>query len=123
LIQHITVIGSGVMGSSIAQSFAVSGYSVLVHDMKQKYLTKFNGPIEIADFGGLDTWQRVFDNVALHLDQSTEAPAIIRDMVEQEKLGAKSGEGIYQYEAISVSKKIDERDRRFIQLGKIKEEK
>ncbi|MGG5252766.1 3-hydroxyacyl-CoA dehydrogenase family protein [Neobacillus sp. SM06] len=28
----------------------------------------FTGPIEIADFGGLDTWQRVFDNIAPDLD-------------------------------------------------------
>lgn len=28
----------------------------------------FNGPIEISDLGGLDTWQKVFDNIAPHLD-------------------------------------------------------
>lgn len=81
----------------------------------------FTGPIEIADFGGLDTWQRVFDNVAPALDQSTEAPKIICDLVKQDKLGTKSGEGIYNYEEISVSKKINDRDRHFIQLGRMKD--
>jgi len=80
----------------------------------------FTGPIEIADFGGLDTWQRVFENVAPNLDQSVEAPEIIRELVEQGKLGTKSGEGIYQYDEMLVSQKLNERDRNFIKLGKMK---
>lgn len=80
----------------------------------------FSGPIEIADFGGLDTWERVFDNVAPNLDKSTEAPAIIRKQAEQGKLGTKSGEGIYKYDDKIISEKLNERDRNFIKLGKIK---
>ncbi|MGG4266069.1 3-hydroxyacyl-CoA dehydrogenase family protein [Peribacillus simplex] len=80
----------------------------------------FTGPIEIADFGGLDTWQRVFDNVSPVLDQSKEAPVLIRDLVAKGKLGTKSGEGIFTYEESTVSQKIKERDRNFIKLGKLK---
>ncbi|WP_028393352.1 3-hydroxyacyl-CoA dehydrogenase family protein [Bacillus cihuensis] len=80
----------------------------------------FTGPIEIADFGGLDTWQRVFDNIAPDLDQSIEAPSVIRDLVEQENLGTKTGVGIYNYETVSVSQKLNERDRHFIRLNRIK---
>ncbi len=80
----------------------------------------FTGPIEIADFGGLDTWKRVFDNVAPDLDQSVEAPAIIRQLAEEGKLGTKSGEGIYEYDDHIISHKLDERDRNFIKLGKMK---
>ncbi|TKH00259.1 3-hydroxyacyl-CoA dehydrogenase family protein [Peribacillus simplex] len=83
----------------------------------------FTGPIEIADFGGLDTWQRVFDNVSPVLDQSKEAPDLIRDLVAEGKLGTKSGEGIFTYEESTVSQKINERDRNFIKLGKLKSEK
>ncbi|MGG0788821.1 3-hydroxyacyl-CoA dehydrogenase family protein [Peribacillus simplex] len=83
----------------------------------------FTGPIEIADFGGLDTWQRVFDNVSPVLDQSKEAPDLIRDLVAKGKLGTKSGEGIFTYEGSTVSQKINERDRNFIRLGKLKMEK
>ncbi|MGE7183948.1 3-hydroxyacyl-CoA dehydrogenase family protein [Peribacillus sp. NPDC006672] len=83
----------------------------------------FTGPIEIADFGGLDTWQRVFDNVSPVLDQSKEAPDLIRDLVAKGKLGTKSGEGIFTYEESTVSQKINERDRHFIKLGKLKMEK
>ncbi|MDP1418146.1 3-hydroxyacyl-CoA dehydrogenase family protein [Peribacillus simplex] len=83
----------------------------------------FTGPIEIADFGGLDTWQRVIDNVSPVLDQSKEAPDLIRDLVAKGKLGTKSGEGIFTYEESTVSQKINERDRNFIKLGKLKMEK
>jgi 3-hydroxybutyryl-CoA dehydrogenase len=83
----------------------------------------FTGPIEIADFGGLDTWQRVFDNVSPVLDQRKEAPDLIRDLVAKGKLGTKSGEGIFTYEESTVSQKINERDRNFIKLGKLKMEK
>ncbi|HJV17942.1 MAG TPA: 3-hydroxyacyl-CoA dehydrogenase family protein [Bacillales bacterium] len=80
----------------------------------------FTGPIEIADFGGLDTWQSVFDNVAPDLDKSKRAPVIIREMVKLGKLGTKSGEGIYTYADSTLTQKINTRDRQFIQLGKIK---
>ncbi|MGG0249010.1 3-hydroxyacyl-CoA dehydrogenase family protein [Peribacillus frigoritolerans] len=83
----------------------------------------FTGPIEIADFGGLDTWQRVFDNVSPVLDQSKEAPDLIRDLVAEGKLGTKSGEGIFTYEESTVSQKINKRDRNFIKLRKLKMEK
>ncbi|AOH56365.1 3-hydroxybutyryl-CoA dehydrogenase [Peribacillus muralis] len=83
----------------------------------------FTGPIEIADLGGLDTWQRVFDNVSPLLDQSKEAPVLIRDLVEEGKFGAKSGEGIFTYEGSAASRKISERDRHFVKLAKLKREK
>lgn len=80
----------------------------------------FTGPIEIADFGGLDTWQRVFENVAPALDQSIEAPKIIRQLVEENKLGTKTGEGIFSYDAALVPNKIRKRDRQLIQLERLK---
>jgi 3-hydroxybutyryl-CoA dehydrogenase len=39
-VEKITIIGSGVMGSSIAQSFAVSGHSVIVNDISEEFLAK-----------------------------------------------------------------------------------
>ena len=36
MIKNITIIGSGVMGSSIAQSFAASGYSVTINDLNEE---------------------------------------------------------------------------------------
>ncbi|KAB2337064.1 3-hydroxyacyl-CoA dehydrogenase family protein [Cytobacillus depressus] len=83
----------------------------------------FTGPIEIADFGGLDTWERVFDNVAPDLDESKGAPEIIRELAGQGKLGTKTGEGIFTYEEIAALEKLNNRDRRCIQLQKVKSKK
>ncbi|WP_309479851.1 3-hydroxyacyl-CoA dehydrogenase family protein [Brevibacillus agri] len=80
----------------------------------------FVGPIETADFGGLDTWKRVMDNLAPELDQSTKAPAIIAERVEKGELGTKSGTGIYAYERTSVAEKLHARDEQFIRLAKLK---
>lgn len=46
-IQSIAVVGAGQMGAGIAQVAAASGYSVLVHDVEQRFLEK-----------GLDTIKR-----------------------------------------------------------------
>lgn len=81
----------------------------------------FTGPIEIADFGGLDTWQSVFENIAPCLDGSTGAPEIIYERTRENKLGTKTGEGIYSYDELSVSEKLNERDRHLIQLKRIKD--
>ncbi|MFS0558180.1 3-hydroxyacyl-CoA dehydrogenase family protein [Brevibacillus sp. 179-C9.3 HS] len=80
----------------------------------------FVGPIETADFGGLDTWKRVMDNLAPELDASTKAPAIIEEQVAQGNLGTKSGAGIYTYKDMSVTEKLRVRDEQFIRLGKMK---
>ena len=82
----------------------------------------FTGPIEIADFGGLDTWQRVFDNVAPELDESKEAPALIKELAQNGRLGAKTGGGIFTYDDALVSEKLSARDRHFIRLSALKKE-
>ena len=78
----------------------------------------FVGPIETADYGGLDTWKRVLDNLTPVLDKRESAPDVINDLVEQGKLGAKTGEGIYSYSG--AGGQIKQRDQRYIRLAKIK---
>jgi 3-hydroxybutyryl-CoA dehydrogenase len=80
----------------------------------------FTGPIEIADFGGLDTWQRVVENLAPELDKSEKSPLLIQERVKQGKLGTKSGEGIYSYADTSIAEEILKRDEQYIRLAKIK---
>ncbi|HZG79573.1 MAG TPA: 3-hydroxyacyl-CoA dehydrogenase family protein [Brevibacillus sp.] len=82
----------------------------------------FVGPIETADFGGLDTWQRVMDNLAPELDKSEAAPAIIRELVEKGDLGTKTGAGIYSYADTSVADRLQKRDEQFLRLAKQKRE-
>jgi 3-hydroxyacyl-CoA dehydrogenase len=80
----------------------------------------FIGPIETADFGGLDTWKRVIDNLAPELDKRESAPERIVESVRGGNLGTKTGKGIYSYTDVSVPEKIRERDTNFIRLLKVK---
>ena len=47
-IKEIAVIGSGQMGSGIAQVASLAGYSVLLIDLKEEYLSKAMGNIEFS---------------------------------------------------------------------------
>ncbi|MTI61485.1 MAG: 3-hydroxyacyl-CoA dehydrogenase family protein [Firmicutes bacterium] len=55
------------------------------------------GQLEIADFGGLDIWSIVGDNLLKEMDNSQSANPLLRKKVEEGKLGLKSGEGFYKY--------------------------
>ncbi|HWR40545.1 MAG TPA: 3-hydroxyacyl-CoA dehydrogenase family protein [Patescibacteria group bacterium] len=55
------------------------------------------GQLEVADFGGLDIWCIVGDNLLKEMDNSQCANPILRQKVSEGKLGLKSGEGFYQY--------------------------
>ena len=79
------------------------------------------GPLETADFGGLDTWQSVMTNLAPELDDAHTAPAVIREMNRQGHLGVKSGQGFYAYPTEKVvADKIRRRDLDFIRLLKLR---
>jgi 3-hydroxybutyryl-CoA dehydrogenase len=80
----------------------------------------FLGPIETADLGGLDTWQRVLDNLAPELSREERAPAAIRACVARGDLGAKTGRGIYPHPAAPLAERIRARDRFLVRLGKMK---
>lgn len=78
------------------------------------------GPIEAVDLGGLDTWQRVMDNLAPELSRAERAPAAIRERVARSELGAKTGRGLYDHPGRSLAVRIRARDRFLVRLGKLK---
>ncbi len=56
------------------------------------------GPLELADFNGLDTVLAVCENLAeAHGDRFRE-PGMLRRLVDDGRLGRKSGAGIYDYD-------------------------
>lgn len=55
------------------------------------------GQLEVADFGGLDIWCVVGDNLLKDMDNSKEANPVLRARVAEGKLGLKSGEGFFAY--------------------------
>ncbi|MED1204440.1 3-hydroxyacyl-CoA dehydrogenase family protein [Heyndrickxia acidicola] len=73
-----------------------------------------SGPFEIADFGGLDTWKRVLDQLSPELSTEESAPDLINIHVQKNQLGAKTGSGIYSYTEDNLSKKHQERERKLL---------
>lgn len=55
------------------------------------------GQLEIVDLGGLDIWCTVGDNLLSFMDNQTSANKMLREKVEEGKLGVKSGEGFFKY--------------------------
>lgn len=61
------------------------------------------GQLEVADFGGLDIWCTVGDNLLKVMNNSQSANNMLRQKVKEGKLGVKSGEGFYKYEPSEVA--------------------
>ncbi len=61
------------------------------------------GQLEVSDFGGLDIWCIVGDNLLKAMDNSQSANPLLRQKVSEGKLGVKSGEGFYRYDPDKVS--------------------
>ena len=80
----------------------------------------FIGPVEAADLGGLDTWQRVLDNLAPELSRAERLPAAIRELVARGQLGAKAGSGLLDHAGRAPAERVRERDRFLIRLGMLK---
>lgn len=77
------------------------------------------GPLETSDFGGLDTFYRICQNLFPELSDVKSPPALLKRLVEEGKLGVKTGEGFYRYSPPLIRKKIQERDRRLLQQLKL----
>lgn len=61
------------------------------------------GQLEVADFGGLDIWCVVGDNLLKVMDNAQRANPLLRSKVEEGKLGIKTGEGFFRYPADRVT--------------------
>lgn len=79
------------------------------------------GQLEVADLGGLDIWCIVGDNLLKEMDNSTCSNDILREKVEQGKLGIKSGAGFYEYSAEELEKTKKEFNQRLIHQLKASE--
>ena len=60
------------------------------------------GQLEVADFGGLDIWCIVGDNLLKVMDNSQSANPLLREKMAEGKLGIKSGEGFYKYDSAEI---------------------
>lgn len=69
-IKNVVIAGAGVMGSSMAQTFAQSGYKVTVYDLKDEYLDKGRNLININQNAAVDKGiltkqdsEKIMDNI------------------------------------------------------------
>ncbi|MFS0690861.1 3-hydroxyacyl-CoA dehydrogenase family protein [Sporosarcina sp. 179-K 8C2 HS] len=84
----------------------------------------FIGPLETADFGGLDIWKSVVENLAPTLSKEEKIPRFIEQKVQSGNLGTKTGNGIFSYSRDEeVRRRIIERDENFVRLATIKNKK
>ncbi|WP_432363523.1 3-hydroxyacyl-CoA dehydrogenase family protein [Sporosarcina sp. UB5] len=84
----------------------------------------FIGPLETADFGGLDIWKSVVENLAPVLSNEEKIPSFVEDKIQSGNLGTKTGNGIFTYSGDEeVRRRILERDENFVRLSSIKNNK
>jgi 3-hydroxybutyryl-CoA dehydrogenase len=100
----------GLIANRIQQAVAREVFSLIEQgvgdavdiDTALKYGPAFRyattGQLEVADFGGLDIWLTVGDNLLAVMDASKQASPLLRSKVSEGKLGVKSGEGFYSYD-------------------------
>ncbi len=55
------------------------------------------GQLEVADFGGLDIWCTVGDNLLPLISNTRQASPLLKSKVRENKLGLKTGEGFFAY--------------------------
>jgi len=77
------------------------------------------GPLEVHDFGGLDIQATVFRNLAPEIRSSTDLPEVVRKLVDEGHLGAKTGRGFQDYPPERLAERQTRRDHLFLELVKL----
>ncbi|WP_232697229.1 3-hydroxyacyl-CoA dehydrogenase family protein [Brevibacillus daliensis] len=80
------------------------------------------GPLQTSDFGGLDTWMRVLDNLSPVLCKDETSPRMVKEHVEVNELGVKTGKGLFSYEAGEAEKQTYERDLYFLRMLSLRQQ-
>ena len=69
------------------------------------------GPLRTADLGGLDVFCSICTYLFPDLGAETEPPELLLKLVASSRAGAKSGAGIYDYQADEAARLVARRDR------------
>lgn len=70
--------------------------------------------MEVVDFGGLDTFARVWEQMFPEISATTEVSPVVRRAVAEGASGLKAGRGFYDYRGRSAEALLRERDRRLL---------
>ena len=79
------------------------------------------GPLQTMDMGGLDLMYRGMRYLYPLIDRSVDVQKILREKVERDELGLKTGKGFFQYEqeeALALARHSKERDKKLLHLLK-----
>lgn len=74
------------------------------------------GPLEVSDFGGLDTFYHISSYLMKDLCDSKEVPELMKQHYEAGEYGVKTGAGFYDYSGDRAQQAIKERDEKFLKL-------
>lgn len=79
-----------------------------------------SGPFQVCDYGGLDIWEKVSDNLLSVLDTKEQVPAMIREKVKLNELGVKTGKGFFNYDLKDGKAQSDEWNLKLMKLLQLK---
>jgi 3-hydroxybutyryl-CoA dehydrogenase len=77
------------------------------------------GPLETADLGGLDTFHSVAQYLFPALSTMQATPDFFDRLIEEDKLGIKTGEGFYDYASADRDEILRKRDLYFVRQLKL----
>ena len=74
------------------------------------------GPLEVADFGGLDTFTHISSYLMKDLCDSKEVPELMQAHFDAGEYGVKSEKGFYDYSDGRAEEATKERDEKFLKV-------
>lgn len=77
------------------------------------------GPMKTADLGGLDVFHTIASYLFKDLSSMKEPPESFRRLIDEGKLGIKTGRGFYDYENVSTEEVLRKRDLYFVRQWKL----
>lgn len=92
--------------------------TVIKESLGFRYL--FLGPLEGQDIAGLNTPYYVSQSLFPVLSDAKEPPAFLKEMIDRNELGIRSGKGFYTYEGNEAEEKLRARDNHFLDVLKLK---
>ncbi|ROO32871.1 3-hydroxyacyl-CoA dehydrogenase family protein [Salinisphaera japonica] len=79
----------------------------------------FFGPFAIADMAGLDVYNFCYQSLQTDFPQRFATPRVLSDLIEQGKLGTKSGGGFTDVPAEKIPELIAYRNRAYVRLSEL----